>query len=119
MDISRLLVLLLVVSPLQAACAGGEPRETKAQSEQTAAVQHQGDPVRGKQLFESDFGCNICHGMDATGGIGPNIRQVTIERVYHAVQNFPDMINWQYNYPETFEDQSLLDIVAYLNTLEK
>ena len=78
-----------------------------------------GDPQRGKELFESDLGCNVCHGMDALGSVGPNIRQVTIEQVYHALQNFPDMLNWQYNNPELFEDQSLLDIVAYLQTLER
>ena len=78
-----------------------------------------GDAQRGKELFESDLGCNVCHGMDALGSVGPNIRQVTIEQVYHALQNFPDMLNWQYNNPELFEDQSLLDIVAYLQTLER
>jgi mono/diheme cytochrome c family protein len=78
-----------------------------------------GDPERGRELFLSDMGCNICHGEDAKGSVGPDIRQVTIERVYHALQNFPDMMNWQFNFPELFEEQSLLDIVAYLQTLEK
>jgi mono/diheme cytochrome c family protein len=78
-----------------------------------------GDPERGKELFLSDMGCNICHGEDAKGSVGPDIRQATIEKVYHALQNFPDMMNWQFNFPELFEEQSLLDIVAYLQTLPK
>ena len=78
-----------------------------------------GNPERGKELFQSDLGCNVCHGMDAKGAIGPDIRQATIEKVYHALQNFPDMMNWQFNFPELFEEQSLLDVVAYLQTLEK
>ena len=78
-----------------------------------------GDAVRGKELFHSDLGCNVCHGEDASGSVGPDIRQTTIETVYHALQNFPDMMNWQFNNPELFEDQSLQDIVAYLQTLEK
>ena len=79
-----------------------------------------GDPVRGKALFDSDLGCNVCHGPDATGAVGPNIREtITLEKVYHALQNFPDMMNWQYNNPELFKEESLVDIVAYLQTLTR
>ncbi len=84
-----------------------------------AASPPDGDAERGRELFHSDLGCNICHGADASGSVGPDIRQTTIEKVYHALQNFPDMMNWQFNNPELFEDQSLLDIVAYLQTLER
>ncbi len=80
----------------------------------------EGDPVNGKALFESDLGCHVCHGPDASGSIGPNIREtITIELVYHALQNFPDMMNWQYNNPELFEDEALLDIISYLQTLPR
>ena len=85
----------------------------------TRAGGSSGDAQRGQEFYESDLGCNVCHGIDARGSVGPNIRQVTIEQVYHAVQSFPDMINWQYNNPDLFEDQALLDIVAYLATLER
>ena len=78
-----------------------------------------GDPARGEEIYKSPLGCNVCHGMDASGELGPNIRQTTIEKVYHALQNFPDMMNWQFNNPDMFSDQSLLDVVAYLNTLER
>ncbi len=97
-------ILLVLVSLAQVSWAGGG---------------NSGDVAQGKALYESDMGCNVCHGTDATGELGPNIRQTTMEKVSHAMQNFPDMINWKYNNPELFEEQALLDIVAYLHTLEK
>ena len=78
-----------------------------------------GDPARGKQRFEDPLACGACHGLDAKGAVGPNIRQVTLEQAVYAMQQFPDMINWSYNFPELFEEQSLRDIVAYLGTLER
>jgi len=113
MYIIRITVCLALISLAQIACASGD--EAPAVEAGAAA----GDPERGKELFLSDMGCNICHGADASGSVGPDIRQATIEKVYHALQNFPDMMNWQFNNPELFEEQSLLDIVAYLQTLEK
>jgi cytochrome c553 len=101
------LVLILLVSFAQPAWAGD-------------IAEAKGDPESGKTLFESDLGCHVCHGAEATGSIGPNIREtITIEMVYHALQNFPDMMNWQYNNPELFEDQNLLDIISYLQTLPR
>ena len=105
--------LVALVCMVQIACAGAEIQPAEE------AASPAGNPQRGQALFESEMGCNICHGMDASGAIGPDIRQTSIEKVYHAMQNFPDMMNWQYNYPELFEEQGLLDIVAYLQTLEK
>ena len=29
------------------------------------------------------------------------------------------MMNWQYNNPELFEDEALLDIISYLQTLSR
>jgi mono/diheme cytochrome c family protein len=104
---------LIIISVAPIACA---TTEEAAPAEVDAPA---GDPERGRALYLADMGCNVCHGQDATGSVGPNIRQTTIEKVYHALQNFPDMMNWQFNYPELFEAQSLLDIVAYLQTLEK
>lgn len=109
----RICALVIFICMVQTGCA----------LSQTSSVEQNagpiGDPQRGQALFESDMGCNICHGMDALGEVGPNIRQTTLETVHHALQNFPDMMNWQYNNPELFEEQALLDIVAYLQTLEK
>jgi mono/diheme cytochrome c family protein len=113
MHFFRKAVCLVFISLAQLACANRD------EAQPAAAAGPVGDPERGQELFLSDMGCNICHGENAKGSVGPNIRQVTIEKVYHALQNFPDMMNWQFNFPELFEEQSLLDIVAYLQTLEK
>jgi mono/diheme cytochrome c family protein len=113
MQLLRMTGCLVFVSLAHLACATGDEAQP---AEATGPV---GDPGRGRELFISDMGCNICHGEDAKGSVGPNIRQVKIEQVYHALQNFPDMMNWQFNFPELFEEQSLLDIVAYLQTLER
>jgi mono/diheme cytochrome c family protein len=100
------------------ACAAQAP-EDDATAETTKEDAPVGDAAHGKELYDSPLGCNVCHGPEAKGELGPNIRQTSIENVYHALQNFPDMMNWQFNNPELFEEQNLLDIVAYLNTLER
>ena len=111
---------LIVIATAHAACATADESQSAATSEQTVGTaEATGDAERGKELFLSDMGCNICHGENAMGSVGTNIRETTIEKVYHALQNFPDMMNWQFNFPELFEEQALLDIVAYLQTLER
>ncbi len=104
---------LMVTCMAPTACAtSDEPRSVEA-------AEPAGDAERGEVLFLSDMGCNVCHGENAMGSVGPNIRETTIDKVYHALQNFPDMMNWQFNFPELFEEQALLDIVAYLQTLDR
>ena len=112
---SKMYFAIVLVSML-AACAA-QTQEGSAPSGATAQVT--GDAERGKEIYDSPLGCNVCHGAEAEGALGPNIRQTTIENVYHALQNFPDMMNWQFNNPDMFTEQSLLDVVAYLNTLER
>ena len=111
---------LMVTSMVPIACATSDEPQSAAAGEQTIeAAKLVGDAERGEVLFLSDMGCNVCHGENAMGSVGPNIRETTIDTVYHALQNFPDMMNWQFNFPELFEEQALLDIVAYLQTLER
>ena len=100
--IARFLLLLGLLAPP----VGGE--------------ENKGDIERGKALFHSDLGCHICHGPEAIGSIGPNIRETaTLEKVYHAIRNFPDMINWEFNNPELFAEENLTDIVSYLQSLSR
>jgi mono/diheme cytochrome c family protein len=113
MRLQKTAVCLAFISLAQFACATGDEEQPGVDEGPV------GDPERGRELFLSEMGCNICHGEDAKGSVGPDIRQATIEKVYHALQNFPDMMNWQFNFPELFEEQSLLDIVSYLQTLPK
>lgn len=91
-----------------------------AGGEEDSGTALNGDIAKGDELFHSDLGCHVCHGAEAIGSIGPNIRDtITMEQVYHAVQNFPDMINWEFNNPELFEEKNLTDIVAYLQSLPR
>lgn len=111
MEKIRFIVLIVIFSLARLVWAGGEGVQANAGN---------GDPLRGKELYDSDLGCNVCHGPDATGAVGPNIREsITMEKVAHALQNFPDMMNWQFNNPEMFEEQALLDIIAYLQSLPR
>lgn len=78
-----------------------------------------GDPGRGEEIFQAPTGCQNCHGKDAKGAVGPDIRQATKPMVINAMLNFNDMIAWRTAYPDLFSDESLDDVVAYLHTLEK
>lgn len=109
---------IAICAAIVTACAAQAPA-SDAVTEAAAQDASTGDPAHGKEIYESPLGCNVCHGPDARGALGPNIRQTTIENIYHALQNFPDMMNWQFNNPDLFSDQNLLDVVAYLNTLER
>jgi DNA-binding beta-propeller fold protein YncE len=78
-----------------------------------------GDSEHGKELFQSATGCQLCHGPDAKGRVGPNIRMATVPMVINAMQSFNDMIAWRRSFPDLFEEQSLNDIVTYLQTLPR
>lgn len=78
-----------------------------------------GDPVRGKEIYESDLGCNICHDMSAEGALGPNIRQVTMEQILYAFANFKDMQVFRMDFPEMADPQTLADVQSYLATLPR
>ena len=109
MKFCRLVLVAIILTSAHISWAGGE---------EVAKVD--GDIERGNELFHSDLGCHVCHGAEAIGLLGPNIREtVTMDKVYHAIQNFPDMINWEFNNPEIFEDANLTDIVAYLQSLPR
>ena len=78
-----------------------------------------GDPGRGEELFQAPTGCQVCHGPDARGRVGPDIRAATVPMVINAMQNFNDMIAWRGSFPDMFEEDSLNDIVAYLHSLPR
>lgn len=68
-----LLVLLLPAGPLFAACDALKPFAGGS-----AAPKRDQDIERGRQVFERN--CAVCHGMDASGGRGPNVRRARIAR---------------------------------------
>ena len=78
-----------------------------------------GDPELGEALFQAATGCQFCHGQDARGNVGPDIRAATVPMVVNAMQNFNDMIAWRGAFPDLFAEQSLKDVVTYLHTLPR
>ncbi len=69
-----------------------------------------GDADSGAALFV-DKGCVACHAADATGGIGPNIQQVTDEKIASFVGVVPPMTGI------SLTEQDRRDIAAWLQTL--
>jgi cytochrome c oxidase cbb3-type subunit III len=82
--ISRTVVCGMVVSLLlgsglaDAACDALKPY-----AGQSTAPSHEQEIEQGRQAFESN--CAVCHGMDASGGRGPNLRRAHIARAPNDV----------------------------------
>jgi cytochrome c oxidase cbb3-type subunit III len=67
------LVLSLASGVAQGACDALKPFAGQA-----TAPSHEQEIDQGRQAFESN--CAVCHGMDASGGRGPNLRRAHIAR---------------------------------------
>jgi len=62
-------------------------------SEQVKGVS---DPVEaGRILFQAMDGCQMCHGMNAEGLVGPTIRGKSYDSIKVAIETRRDMVNWQ------------------------
>lgn len=68
-----LVLVLSFASGLAQACDALKPY-----AGQTAAPSHEQEVDQGRQAFEAN--CAVCHGMDASGGRGPNLRRAHIQR---------------------------------------
>lgn len=69
---------------------------------------------QGKEIFQitaGGVGCQLCHGKDAAGLIGPNIQGATSMQILGAFDRAPDMA---FIYLENWEIQA---VSAYLQTL--
>lgn len=71
--IGGMALMLLLASGMAQACDALKPF-----AGQTAAPPHEQEIDQGRQAFESN--CAVCHGMDASGGRGPNLRRARIAR---------------------------------------
>jgi len=68
-----------------------------------------GDAENGATLYAAN--CMVCHGVDATGGIGPNIQGATADEITERVINAQ---GGHITFPLT--EQEILDIEAYLGS---
>jgi len=75
------------------------------------------DPlVRGRYVFEvkaGGTGCQLCHGTDAKGVVGPNIRGKTADDVRQALQSVDLMITAVKN----VDSEDIRAVAAYLQWL--
>lgn len=119
-----LAILLLVVLALSLAACGGAAAPTSAPTSGAA-----GDPVAGKQIFESGTSpaCTSCHSTVAGQVIvGPSLSGISAKGeafIRQCITN-PNSVNipgfthlMPTNFPQQLNAQQLDNLIAYLMTL--
>jgi mono/diheme cytochrome c family protein len=100
------------VSPLPVTVVGTVP---KAAAVSVPTQYKNGDPVAGKQVFET-AGCKGCHTLQdagATGAVGPNLDQakpalsLVVTRVVNGQGQMPP-------FKGTLKDKQIADVAAYV-----
>lgn len=80
-----------------------------------SVLQLTGDPVRGREIFK--LNCAVCHGLEAAGEVGPDLRAVSERRSRVALIDqvtsgqTPPMPQFQ---PE---EKDMADLLSFLETL--
>ncbi len=70
----------------------GAPRTSATAAPAVSAAASAEMVVRGEKVyFQQPNGCVGCHGKDATGGVGPNIRGKTAAQIRHQLDETPQM----------------------------
>jgi mono/diheme cytochrome c family protein len=81
----------------------------------TSVLAKTGDPTLGHAIFQ--INCSGCHGLDATGRVGPSLRDISKRKSPHSLieqvtsGNTPPMPQFQPN------PQEMADLLSYLETL--
>jgi ubiquinol-cytochrome c reductase cytochrome c subunit len=81
------------------------------------AANAMGDAVHGKEMYAQN--CASCHGVNAQGGMGPNLHHEKARKNYQAT------IAWIKNpqppmtklYPAPLSESDVADVAAYVQTL--
>ena len=97
-----------------------EPVEGDFGGEEEAPVEEGavGNPVNGQRLF-FELTCNVCHGDNGQGVVGPTIAQTVVpyERV---VQQYREPLDEMQTFtPEQVSDEEIADIYAWLQTVPR
>jgi mono/diheme cytochrome c family protein len=81
----------------------------------TSVLSKTGDPTLGHAIFQ--INCSGCHGLDASGRVGPSLREISKRKSPHSLieqvtsGNTPPMPQFQPN------PQEMADLLSYLETL--
>lgn len=81
----------------------------------TGVLTKTGDPVTGHAIFQ--INCSGCHGMDASGRVGPSLREISKRKSPHSLieqvisGNTPPMPQFKPSH------QEMADLLSYLATL--
>ena len=86
--------------------------------------------ARGKAIFLSSVGCNLCHTIDglSTGDVGPNLTHIA-SRPYDSLPNDPAFLRRWITNPQAIKPGTLMpdlglsaaqvsDLVAFLETMK-
>ena len=71
-----------------------------------------GDAVNGKTLYDGT--CSVCHGATGGGGTGPALSSATPADL--LVDNVVNGVGTMIAYGDTYTDQEIADILAYVQT---
>jgi mono/diheme cytochrome c family protein len=81
----------------------------------TSVLAKTGDPTLGHAIFQ--INCSGCHGLNATGRVGPSLRDISKRKSPHSLieqvtsGNTPPMPQFQPS------PQEMADLLSYLETL--
>ena len=108
---AKLVAALENLKPLPA------PAEGEASSDPgVPESEAQGDPAKGQQLFFTN-GCNVCHGDQGQGGIGPQIAGTALP-LAEVISQYRNPRDQMAAFPaDVIPDEQIADTYAWLQTL--
>jgi len=129
-----LITLTLILAFALSACGGGSAEESSGQDESGSTEVSAGDPVAGEAQFQST--CAACHGTDAKGL--PNLGKDMTTSEFIASQSDAELLAFvKQGRPVSdpanttgvdmppkggnpaLTDEQILDIIAYIRTLQE
>ena len=102
--------------------AGGAPEPVEGDFGGEQEVEQEegavGNPVNGQSLFFA-MGCNVCHGDQGEGLVGPTIA-MTVVPLDRVIQQYREPLEAMTAFPpDQISDEEIADIYAWLQTLQR
>lgn len=100
--------------PAPGAGAGAAPRpQASPAPSPTSGAANANLVSRGEKLFQETAGCQACHGRDARGGSGPNVRGKTAADIRFQLEENPAMGSLR------LTEDEMAAVAAYLQSLPR